>query len=217
MIKMFEQFINEEEIHRLCREYNIIKYSINSDGSIDVDGNVFLINRAFTKLPLKFNKVIGDFDCSYNELTTLDGCPREVGGNFLCSHNNLVTLKGGPEFVDCYYKCSENKLESLKYSPLRIERSLFCEDNNIKTLEGFPMIIKWGLNLRNNPISIIDESIKVGANIFIENTNIDEDIQKMNKLKKQLVFEHGVEYDIYDKDGLLNRNRLKRLIEDFKE
>lgn len=217
MIKMFEQFINEEEIHRLCREYNIKKYSINSDGSIDVDGNVYLINRGFTKLPLKFNKVSGVFDCSYNELTTLEGCPREVGNNFNCEHNNLVTLKGGPEFVDGYYKCSSNKLESLKYSPVRIERSLFCEGNNIKTLEGFPMIIKWSLNLRNNPISIIDESIKVGATIYLENTNIDEDIQKMSNLWKRLVFEHGVEYDIYDKDGLLNRNRLLKLLKDFKE
>ena len=34
MIKMFEQFINEEEIHRLCREYNIKKYSIESSFSL---------------------------------------------------------------------------------------------------------------------------------------------------------------------------------------
>ena len=79
------------------------------------------------------------------------------------------------------------------------------------------MIIKWSLNLRNNPISIIDESIKVGANIFIENTNIDEDIQKMSNLWKQLVFEHGVEYNIYNKDGSINKYRLDRLLKDFEE
>lgn len=214
---MFEQFINEEEIHRLCREYNIKKYSINSDGSIDVNGSVFITNTNLTKLPLKFNKVSGVFDCSDNLLTTLEDCPKEVGSDFNCVYNNLETLKGGPEFVYGYYKCSGNKLESLKYSPLRIEKSLFCENNNIKTLEGFPMIINWSLNLRKNPISIIDESIKVGATIYLESTNIDEDIQKMNKLKKQLVFEHGVEYDIYDNDGLLNRNRLLKLLKDFKE
>ena len=217
MIKMFEQFINEEDIHRLCREYNIKKYSINSDGSIDVNGNVFITNTNLTKLPLKFNKVSGIFDCSDNLLTTLEDCPKEVGSDFNCVYNNLETLKGGPEFVYGYYKCSGNKLESLKYSPLRIEKSLFCENNNIKTLEGFPMIIKWSLNLRKNPISIIDESIKVGATIYLENTNIDEDIQKLSNLWKQLVFEHGVEYDIYDKDGLLNRNRLLKLLKDFKE
>ena len=71
--------------------------------------------------------------------------------------------------------------------------------------------------MRKNPISIIDESIKVGATIYLENTNIDEDIQKMNKLKKQLVFEHGIEYNIYNKDGSINKYRLDRLLKDFEQ
>ena len=217
MIKMFEQFNNEQEIREICEKYKIKNYTINPDGSIDVDGGVNLYDMNLTELPLKFNMVSGHFIISHNRITSLDGCPREVGGDFYCYNNNLVTLKGGPEFVDGCYRCSENKLESLKYSPLGIERSLFCEGNNIKTLEGFPMIIKGSLNLRNNPISIIDESIKVGETIYLENTNIDEDIQKMSNLWKRLVFEHGVEYDIYDKDGLLNRNRLLKLLKDFKE
>jgi len=40
-----------EEIHRICEEYGIKNYTINSDGSIDVDGGVDLSWRGLTKLP----------------------------------------------------------------------------------------------------------------------------------------------------------------------
>ena len=31
----------------------------------------------------------GDFSCSYNQLTTLEGAPKELGGYFSCSYNPL--------------------------------------------------------------------------------------------------------------------------------
>ena len=46
-------------ISLICKRYRIKNYTVNSDGSIDVDGNVYLDNRKLTKLPLKFNKVNG--------------------------------------------------------------------------------------------------------------------------------------------------------------
>ena len=42
MIKLFEQFNNEQEIIEICKKYNIENYTINSDGSIDVNGGVTL-------------------------------------------------------------------------------------------------------------------------------------------------------------------------------
>ena len=36
-------------IHEICKEYNIKKYSINPDGSIDVDESVSLSNKDFSK------------------------------------------------------------------------------------------------------------------------------------------------------------------------
>ena len=74
--------MSEQEIHDICEEYNIKNYSINPDGSIDVNGDVIIVNKNLYKLPLKFNKVNGNFYCSYNKLTSLEGCPKYVGGNF---------------------------------------------------------------------------------------------------------------------------------------
>ena len=65
-LKLFESLDN---IHEICKRYDIENYTINSDGSIDVDGNVDIQDRKLTKLPLKFRNVSGSFDCKYNKLT----------------------------------------------------------------------------------------------------------------------------------------------------
>ncbi len=103
----------KEEILTICEKYGIKNYSINPDGSIDVEGSVYLFNMNLDKLPLKFNKVGGYFGCSNNNLTSLEGCPKEVGGYFNCDYNNLETLKGGPEKVYDMFYCGGNPLESL--------------------------------------------------------------------------------------------------------
>jgi hypothetical protein len=51
MIKLFEQFNNEQEIINICKKYNIQNYTINPDGSIDVNGDVWLSNKKLTKIP----------------------------------------------------------------------------------------------------------------------------------------------------------------------
>ncbi len=39
------------------------------------------------KIPVKFGRVRGGFDCSSNSLTSLQGAPKEVGDDFDCSTN----------------------------------------------------------------------------------------------------------------------------------
>ena len=97
-------------IHDICKEYDIENYTINDDGTIDVDGNVYLSFNDLTELPLRFNKVTGNFNCGGNNLTTLKGCPRWIGGYFYCGHNDLTSLEFSPDYVGGYFSCSYNKL-----------------------------------------------------------------------------------------------------------
>lgn len=76
---------------------------------VNVVNDVYLFELGLTKLPIKFGKVGGSFSCSNNELTTLEGAPREVGGNFYCHHNKLTSLKGAPKKVDGFFNCCFNK------------------------------------------------------------------------------------------------------------
>jgi len=92
-LKLFENF-NKSEIDSMCRFFGIKNYSINQDGSIDVNGNIDLAFKKLTEIPLKFNRVSGNFICWINKLTTLEGSPTYVGGDFDCSENNLISLDG---------------------------------------------------------------------------------------------------------------------------
>ena len=97
-------------ISLICEKYNITNYTINGDGSIDVNGNVYLYNKELTELPLTFNKVSGYFNCSNNRLTSLKGCPRWVGGFFSCYRNKLTSLEFSPEYVGSNFYCYNNDL-----------------------------------------------------------------------------------------------------------
>jgi hypothetical protein len=84
------------------------KYVINDDGTIDVNGNIFLINNNIKKFPdyINFNIVDGFCDMAYSDLETLRGFPKKVYGYFRCSNNKLTSLKYCPKYV---YKGSRNK------------------------------------------------------------------------------------------------------------
>ncbi len=65
-------------------------WTLNSDGKVDVIGNVDMGEMLETEIPVKFGRVYGTFDCSFNKLTSLKNCPDFVGGNFECYGNNLT-------------------------------------------------------------------------------------------------------------------------------
>jgi len=124
-------YLTDNEIHKICKEYSIENYIINGDGSIDVDGNVNLFNKVLTKLPLKFNHVSGFFYCCFNKLTTLEGSPKLVGGVFDCCFNKLTTLEGSPKLVGGVFDCSYNNLTTLEGCPQSLGGDFYCNCNQI--------------------------------------------------------------------------------------
>jgi len=66
-----------------------------------------------TKLPpiLKDITVNGWFNCSLNNLTSLENCPKIVNGNFYCSWNKLTSLEGAPQKVDRHFICHSNDVK----------------------------------------------------------------------------------------------------------
>ena len=130
-LKLFESF-NKVDIHEICKEYGIKNYTINNDGSIDVKYVVNLIFMDLTKLPIKFNKVNGNFRCSNNQLTSLEGSPKIVNGYYFdCSNNNLKSLKGCPEIVDGTFYCHNNEISSFEHFPKHITGHFLCDKNPI--------------------------------------------------------------------------------------
>jgi hypothetical protein len=131
--RLFESS-KEEDIESICREYNIENWTLNEDGSIDVDGDVDLSFKKLTKLPLKFRNVSGYFNCSENNLISLDDCPESVGSDFNCSYNKLTSLEGSPKSVGGDFDCSINNIISLEGAPESIRGQFYCERNPVKQI-----------------------------------------------------------------------------------
>lgn len=133
----FKKFFDKREIHKICKKYSINNYTINNDGSIDVNGNVYLYSIGLTKIPLKFNKVSGNFSCLDNNLISLEGCPKEVGGYFDCFGNQLINLEGSPEEVNDF-DCSNNPLTTMKGITKIIKGHLTCRNCKLENLQFCP-------------------------------------------------------------------------------
>ena len=105
---------NNVEIESWCDEVGIKNYTINSQGEIDVDGDVILRRSDLKELPYKFGRVSGDFNISYNRnIKSFKNCPHFVGDSFLCSYcPQLESLEGCPKVIRQFFICEEcNKVK----------------------------------------------------------------------------------------------------------
>ena len=119
--------MSEQEIHDICKEYKIKNYSINPDGSIDVDETVYLSGKGLKRVPVKFNKVDGGFFCNNNNLTSLEGFPKHVSGNINLGTNQLTSLENSPIELGQYLYCYKNPLKSLVGYNLSYDK-LVCDN-----------------------------------------------------------------------------------------
>ena len=106
----------KSEIESWCEEMGIEKYTINSKGEIDVNGNVDLLKMEFKELPYKFRIVIGYFDIGNNpNLTSLKNCPNYVTELFGCDQcPQLDSLDGCPKEVGRRFYCNNCKRKFTK-------------------------------------------------------------------------------------------------------
>ena len=155
-------FQRDRDIDKICKKYKIKNYKINTDGSIDVDGDVRLDsfislnfeNALMRNIPIKFNVVSGSFNIRHSGLETLENSPNWVGGNFDCGHNFLSSLEGGPNHVGGNFDCDHNHLISLVGGPNHVGNRYDCGYNHIVSLEGLPKHIVY-FECFSNPIQII--------------------------------------------------------------
>jgi hypothetical protein len=141
-----------EYIDSLCKRYNIINYTINSDMTIDVGGNVDLSHNHLTKLPLLFNDVSGNFICGNNYLTSLIGSPINIGLGFDCRVNLLTSLEFCPNQVGNFFDCSGNKLISLEGCPGKVGGDFDFSYNVLTSLVYCPVDIGGYFYYKNNKL-----------------------------------------------------------------
>ena len=160
----------------ICEEFGIENFSVDSDWLVNVDGDVDLSFKKLKRLPLKFGRVSGYFNCYRNQLVNLRGSPRVVGGFFNCSCNRLTSLNGGPKEVGGRYNCDENllislvgspeevvefncsrnKLVNLVGSPTRVRDHFYCPNNRLTSLEGCPREVGGDFGCSFNKLTTLE-------------------------------------------------------------
>ena len=134
-MKKLSSFCRSSQIGGGLKDYFLHKLKLVKlpDGRYDVIGDVNFNDlglTSLTEMPIRIRKVTGNFGCSYNKLTTLEGAPEYVGGSFSCDSNQLVTLKGAPKYVGGHFGCSTNYLISLEGAPEHIGGGFFAKVTN---------------------------------------------------------------------------------------
>jgi hypothetical protein len=100
--------------------------TINIDGSVDVDGDVS-IPTEYTKIPVQFRNVSGNFVCTSCKIHSLLGSPLHVGGSFACSYTHITSFKHAPCVVGLDFSCSNTRISSLQYAPTIVGGYVWCD------------------------------------------------------------------------------------------
>jgi hypothetical protein len=150
------------------------KWTLNPQtGLVDVDGGFYCISQNLTDFKgVRFGKVGRNFDCSENEITSLEGAPQEVKGTFNCSENELTSLKGAPQQVEWDFDCSNNRLTSLEGAPQQVG-DFNCSNNRLTSLEGAPQQVEDSFYCLNNQLtSLVGAPQTVGGGFFCNDNQL---------------------------------------------
>jgi hypothetical protein len=183
-----------KEIDRICQQYGIKDYTLNGDGSIDVDGDVNLIAKILSKLPVEFGTVSANFYCYDNQLISLRGAPGEVGGNFYCHFNQLTSLRGAPREVGASFYCGNNQLTSLEGAPREVPGDFSCSHNQLTSLRGAPKEVGGHFYCYNNPL----------PQLILDNLKMIKHIIKNQE-----------DYSIWRRDGTLDEFRFREMMREI--
>ncbi len=143
------------------------------DGFV-IKGDLDLSGKGLEKLPdLSKVTVEGNFDCYFNQLTSLEGAPKEVGGDFSCSYNQLTSLEGAPKEVGGSFGCHVNHLTNLEGAPKEVGGDFRCWDNQLTSLKGAPEKVGGKFDCSKNKLTSLEGALKeVGGDFICTNNQL---------------------------------------------
>lgn len=122
--------------------YSRYEWDFNEDsGEVTIWGSFNCSGQGLTDFKgITFAYVSGSFNCSKNALTNLDCAPRQVDGDFDCSYNQISRIEGnykigGTDHGFGWFDCSHNKLETISKASFYGRHFIFSH-NLLPNLEG---------------------------------------------------------------------------------
>ena len=133
------------QIEEWLKKYDIRNYTINSDFTIDINGNVNLAYAEFTdgKLPdyIQFNYVKKSFNICDTNIISLKGCPKECEEFHCFNCCSLTSLEFSPKKCNDF-DCGHTSITSLEGAPEKCKNFSCNICNNLTSLEGAPTVVE---------------------------------------------------------------------------
>jgi hypothetical protein len=167
MIKSFKLFESRDYIEKTMISLGIYlnNFTINDNGSVDVDDNVSLNGQILSTIPFQFGRIDGDFRCVNTGLKSFIGFPYYVSGSVFCGNNNLTSFDGCPKYIGVHFNGYNNKFTSFKgfpdslnchITPLYLEKSPVHEIFRLNPCIDFIHMINEYEAIRNKNIVVED-------------------------------------------------------------
>jgi hypothetical protein len=132
-----------EQITEWLDRNGIGNYTIHPNGSVDVDGDVYLHKFTESALPVHFNNVFGDFVCYHSPLASLAGSPKYVRGDFsITGCPQLTSLVGSPRKIDGEATYIQSNIQTIEGAPESIGEALRLHATPVKSLHGIDKVVK---------------------------------------------------------------------------
>lgn len=140
----------KQKIKNWLEKHIVQSYEINNDLSVIVFSDVFLSDKNLEEIPIVFEKIYGNFDCSHNNLIKLP-IIKEIQGALYAKNNQLISVEEIGK-VGKMINLNNNQLTCLKGLPRTVNGNLYISENNLKTLKYLPKKIDGSLDCSHNPL-----------------------------------------------------------------
>ena len=154
------------EVEAWCQEMGMQNYTINSQGEIDVDGDVYVFgfNKKLKELPYKFGSVAGYFNMGGVGLTSCKNFPNNALKINISGCKKIKSLEGIGDFYELHL--GDNMIEdfyplnTINYTRFKNKQCVYGNElTKLKTMDGLPKEMEF-LKLTNCPnLEILDYSI----------------------------------------------------------
>jgi hypothetical protein len=165
-----ELYALKRRIKTQCDKLNIQNYTINDDGTVDVNGdlNIYLVQDKVKKgekhdILINFNKINGSVDINLQWRKAgragqgqLPFTFNEVTGSFHSTHNMLETLIGCPKKVGGCFDVRTNRLHTLEGAPETVGGYFCASGNSLDDLKGSPKYVGGNFDVSDSSLKTLE-------------------------------------------------------------
>jgi len=196
----------------------------NDDGIVEIHDNVDLAKQQLEEIPAYFNDkiVVGSFNVSRNQLRSLRNSPIVVTGNYDVFFNrNITSLEGCPKEVNGHFRAYGLGIRSLAGAPEKVGRSFNVSKNpNLTSLEGGPEQVGyryWAHSCGLTSLNGIASTIKKGEWRFDGNPSDFSDIDVRNAMTGAFDKEKDIEYYSDEEADWVDMNESAKLTDIYND